>query len=85
MRLSDLPEYEREHLLAQNLKPLGPPAWTPLSDARFRPIARRETALGEALIEFYRLFRRRDDAPSKAIARIIVPREAVGEATGGRR
>ncbi len=28
VRLSDLPEYEREHLLAKNLPPLGPPVWT---------------------------------------------------------
>ena len=27
VRLSDLPEYEREHLLAKNMPPLGPPAW----------------------------------------------------------
>jgi D-proline reductase (dithiol) PrdB len=38
VRLADLPEYEREHLLAKNLPPLGPPAWTapgrPLSELR---------------------------------------------------
>ena len=28
VRLADLPEYEREHLLAKNLPPLGPPAWS---------------------------------------------------------
>ena len=27
VRLSDLPEYEREHLLAKSLPPLGPPVW----------------------------------------------------------
>ena len=31
VRLSDLPNYEREHLLAKNLPPLGPPAWVPLT------------------------------------------------------
>lgn len=31
VRLSDLPDYEREHLLAKNLPPLGPPAWVPLT------------------------------------------------------
>ncbi len=39
VRLSDLPDYEREHLLAKNLPPLGPPVWTspdkPLSEMRF--------------------------------------------------
>ena len=38
VRLSDLPEYEREHLLAKNLPPLGPPVWVtaqkPISDMR---------------------------------------------------
>jgi len=29
--LADLPEYEREHLLAKNLPPLGPPAWVRLT------------------------------------------------------
>ena len=28
VRLSDLPDYERDHLLAKNLPPLGPPVWT---------------------------------------------------------
>ncbi len=28
VRLTDLPDYEREHLLAKNLPPLGPPVWT---------------------------------------------------------
>ena len=31
VRLADLPDYEREHLLSKNQPPLGPPAWTPLS------------------------------------------------------
>jgi len=39
VRLADLPEYEREHLLAKNLPPLGPLPWhTPtkaLSAMRF--------------------------------------------------
>jgi len=29
VRLRDLPDYEREHLLAKNMPPLGPPVWTP--------------------------------------------------------
>ena len=28
VRLSDLPNYEREHLLSKNLPPLGPAVWT---------------------------------------------------------
>ncbi|MEM7080873.1 MAG: glycine/sarcosine/betaine reductase selenoprotein B family protein [Pseudomonadota bacterium] len=39
VRLADLPEYERQHLLAKNLPALTPAAWTapskPLSDMRF--------------------------------------------------
>ena len=39
VRLSDLPEYERQHLLAKNMAPLGPPAWVsrakPISQMRF--------------------------------------------------
>ena len=39
VRLSDLPAYERKHLLAKNSPPLGPPVFTvpakPLSDMRF--------------------------------------------------
>lgn len=39
VRLTDLPDYEREHLLAKNLPPLGPPVWTrpekPVSQMRF--------------------------------------------------
>ena len=38
VRLSDLPDYEREHLLAKNLPPLGPPVFSrpskPLSELR---------------------------------------------------
>ena len=38
VRLSDLPEYEREHLLGKNDRPLGPPVWVtsqkPLSEMR---------------------------------------------------
>ena len=41
VRLSDLAEYEREHLLAKNLPPLGPPAWNPLS----RPVSELRFAL----------------------------------------
>ena len=29
VRLSDLPEHERAHLLDKNMGPLGPPAWVP--------------------------------------------------------
>ena len=39
VRKADLPDYEREHLLAKNLPPLGPPAWArpakPVSQMRF--------------------------------------------------
>ena len=31
VRLADLPDYEREHLLSKCGEPLGPPAWTALS------------------------------------------------------
>ena len=31
VRLSDLPDYEREHLLDKCDPPLGPPVWTPLT------------------------------------------------------
>ena len=38
VRLADLPEYEREHLLAKNMPPLGPFPWVqvdkPLSEMR---------------------------------------------------
>ena len=40
VRLADLPDYEREHLLAKCGEPLGPPAWVaphkPLPDLRRR-------------------------------------------------
>ncbi len=39
VKLSDLPDYEREHLLAKNLPPLGPDVWSvpskPLNEMRF--------------------------------------------------
>ena len=39
VRLADLPDYEREHLLSKNMPPLGPPVWTtptrPVSRMRF--------------------------------------------------
>ena len=39
VRLSDLPDYEREHLLSKNMPPLGPAVWTatnkPLNEMRF--------------------------------------------------
>ncbi|MGE0624867.1 MAG: glycine/sarcosine/betaine reductase selenoprotein B family protein [Pseudomonadales bacterium] len=41
VRLTDLPEYEREHLLAKNLPPLGPPVWT----APAKPLAELRIAL----------------------------------------
>jgi len=31
VRLKDLPDYEQEHLLSKCEQPLGPPAWTPLT------------------------------------------------------
>ena len=38
VRTTDLPDYERKHLLGKNLAPLGPPSWTkhdkPLKDMR---------------------------------------------------
>ena len=38
VRLTDVPEYERDHLLGKNLPPLGPACWTspekPLSQIR---------------------------------------------------
>ena len=85
MRLSDLPEYEREHLLAKDLKPLGPPAWTPLS----KPVSE----LRVALIATAGLHARDDpgfdftDATFRQAGHlgrtVLVPREAVGEATAG--
>lgn len=41
VRLADLPEYERQHLLTKNLPPLGPPVWT----ARIRPVPDMRIAL----------------------------------------
>ncbi len=41
VRLSDLPEDERAHLLDKNLGPLGPPAWV----APGRPLRERRVAL----------------------------------------
>ena len=41
VRLADLPDYEREHLLAKNLPPLEPPAWTRLE----KPLAEMRLAL----------------------------------------
>ena len=39
VRLADLPNYEREHLLSKNMPPLGPAVWTtptkPVSQMRF--------------------------------------------------
>ena len=39
VRLRDLPDYEREHLLSKNLPPLGPAVWTsitkPIQNMRF--------------------------------------------------
>ncbi len=39
VRLRDLPDYEREHLLAKNMPPIGPAVWKaatkPLSEMRF--------------------------------------------------
>jgi len=41
VRLTDLPDYEREHLLSKVLPPLGPPAWTP----QIKPIKEMRIAL----------------------------------------
>ena len=41
VRLTDLPDYEREHLLAKNLPPLGPPVWT----TRHKPVNQMRFAL----------------------------------------
>lgn len=41
VRLRDLPEYERDHLLAKNLPPLGPPVWV----APTRPVSEMRVAL----------------------------------------
>lgn len=41
VRLTDLPDYEREHLLSKNLPPLGPPVWTRPT----KPLSRMRIAL----------------------------------------
>lgn len=41
VRLADLPDYEREHLLSKNLPPLGPAVWTRAS----KPINQMRIAL----------------------------------------
>jgi len=41
VRLIDLPEYEREHLLGKNLQPLGPACWTKLE----KPLSQIRVAL----------------------------------------
>ncbi len=41
VRLSDLPDYEREHLLQKNMQPLGPTPWVPLS----KPLSEMRVAL----------------------------------------
>ena len=41
VRLSDLPDYEREHLLSKALPPLSPPAWT----HRTKPVEEMRVAL----------------------------------------
>ena len=41
VRLADLPDYERAHLLAKNLPPLGPAAWV----AQSKPLAALRIAL----------------------------------------
>lgn len=41
VRLVDLPEYEREHLLSKNMPPLGPTPWVDLD----RPLSERKIAL----------------------------------------
>ena len=41
VRLRDLPDYEREHLLSKSLPPLGPPAWA----ASTKPIKEMRIAL----------------------------------------
>ena len=41
VRLADLPDYEREHLLAKNMPPLGPVVWTPAA----KPLAQMRVAL----------------------------------------
>ena len=41
VRLRDLPDYEREHLLGKNDPPLGPPSWV----APSKPLEQRRVAL----------------------------------------
>ena len=41
VRLADLPDYEREHLLAKNMPPLGPATWV----ASEKPLAELRIAL----------------------------------------
>ena len=41
VRLADLPDYEREHLLAKNMPPLGPASWV----ANEKPLAELRIAL----------------------------------------
>ena len=41
VRLADLPDYEREHLLAKNMPPLGPPVWT----VPIKPVSQMRIAL----------------------------------------
>ena len=41
VRLSELPEYEREHLISKVMPPLRPPAWTPQA----KPIEEMRIAL----------------------------------------
>ncbi len=41
VRLADLPDYEREHLLSKNLPPLGTHVWT----AKTKPLAKLRIAL----------------------------------------
>ena len=41
VRLSDLPDHERAHLLDKNLGPLEPPAWVPPG----KPLNERRVAL----------------------------------------
>ena len=41
VRLADLPEYERDHLLSKNVPPLGPACWT----KQVKPLARMRVAL----------------------------------------
>ena len=52
VRLADLPDYERNHLLNKDDRPPGPPVWV---DAG-QPLAERRIALittGECALQFY--------------------------------